>query len=102
MTKTFQVEGVAGLYKGLLGNIYRQGPHMALAFLFLSQLKQGYGHIFMRPKELDQCWDSIDQNHDGKVCCEDGVRSGYEPWAFDKFPMCRLQPNPKPQPQPQP
>ena len=30
--KTHRLEGVRGLYKGLAGNILRQGPHMALAF----------------------------------------------------------------------
>ena len=38
MYKTWSIEGVVGLYKGLTGNIMRQGPHMALAFLILSQV----------------------------------------------------------------
>ena len=39
MVKTHAKEGVAGLYKGLTGNILRQGPHMAVAFSFISLIK---------------------------------------------------------------
>ena len=39
MVKTHAKEGVGGLYKGLTGNILRQGPHMAAAFSFISLIK---------------------------------------------------------------
>ena len=39
MVKTHAKEGVPGLYKGLTGNILRQGPHMAVAFSFISLIK---------------------------------------------------------------
>jgi hypothetical protein len=44
MVKTHACEGISGLYKGLTGNIVRQGPHMAIAFSFISLIKSGvYG-----------------------------------------------------------
>ncbi len=44
MAKTHASEGIPGLYKGLTGNILRQGPHMAVAFSFISLIKSGvYG-----------------------------------------------------------
>ena len=44
MVKTHAKEGVPGLYKGLTGNILRQGPHMAVAFSFISLIKSAiYG-----------------------------------------------------------
>lgn len=44
MVKTNACEGISGLYKGLTGNIVRQGPHMAIAFSFISLIKSGvYG-----------------------------------------------------------
>ena len=39
MVKTHAKEGVPGLYKGLTGNVLRQGPHMAVAFSFISLIK---------------------------------------------------------------
>lgn len=39
MAKTHASEGIQGLYKGLTGNILRQGPHMAVAFSFISVIK---------------------------------------------------------------
>lgn len=65
MHKTFQLEGLRGLYKGLTGNIIRQGPHMALAFLILSQFKQQYGHSVSRPREITILWKELDRNGDG-------------------------------------
>ena len=67
MGKTFQLEGIAGLYKGLMGNIMRQGPHMALAFLILGQFRQIYGDTVERPREVATLWEGLDQNHDGRV-----------------------------------
>ena len=44
IVKTRASEGISGLYKGLTGNIVRQGPHMAIAFSFISLIKSGvYG-----------------------------------------------------------
>ena len=44
MAKTYAKEGAVGLYKGLTGNILRQGPHMAVAFSFISLIKSAaYG-----------------------------------------------------------
>lgn len=38
--KTFQIEGIRGLYKGLLANYVRQTPHTILSLTFWEQFKE--------------------------------------------------------------
>ena len=73
MRKTFRLEGVRGLYKGLTGNIVRQGPHQALAFLIMSQFKQLHGHTVARPREVDALWGQLLQ-HESENAKNSGER----------------------------
>lgn len=59
MVKTARAEGVSGLYKGLMGNVARQGPHMVLVFAFKSVLENAYGQTFLRPAEVESSWQAV-------------------------------------------
>jgi len=45
--QTARKEGPVALYKGLAGNISRQGPHMCIAFTFKGVLERYYMNNFM-------------------------------------------------------
>jgi solute carrier family 25 protein 34/35 len=41
-SRTVAVEGVGGLYKGLTGNMARQGPHFVLVYAFTDVLFRNF------------------------------------------------------------
>lgn len=66
LRKIARVEGTFALFKGLAGNIARQGPHMCLVFTFKGILERQLG-IYSRPKEIGELWTVMDADEGGSI-----------------------------------
>ena len=64
-SQTVKAEGPVGLYKGLGGNMLRQGPHMAITFLILQQFENLYRTTVIREEELKESYKRIDTTGNG-------------------------------------
>ncbi len=66
LLKTVRAEGPIALFKGLMGNVMRQGPHMCIAFTILGVLERSFGRI-LRRQEIETLWKELDPDRDGLV-----------------------------------
>ena len=55
LLKTARAEGPSALFKGLAGNVMRQGPHMCIAFTILGVMERSFGRI-LRRQEKEALW----------------------------------------------